>query len=85
MLSDITPVATLPTADMARARGFYERTLGLTPQREGMGGVSYACGDGTVFVYESQYAYGVANGGTWLNPTTILGPRFVRLNFTFNF
>ena len=56
MLSDITPVATLPTADMARARGFYERTLGLTPQREGMGGVSYACGDGTVFVYESQYA-----------------------------
>ena len=27
----------------------------------------------------------VANGGTWLNPTTILGPRFVRLNFTFNF
>jgi catechol 2,3-dioxygenase-like lactoylglutathione lyase family enzyme len=56
MLSDITPVATLPTADMARARGFYEGTLGLTPQREGMGGVSYACGDGTVFVYESQYA-----------------------------
>ena len=38
---------------------------------------------GTVF--ESQYAYGVANGGTWLNPTTILGPRFVRLNFTFSF
>jgi len=35
--------------------------------------------------YEQQYAYGVANGGTWLNPTTILGPRFVRLNFTFNF
>jgi Carboxypeptidase regulatory-like domain len=38
---------------------------------------------GTVF--ESQYAYGVANGGTWLNPTTILGPRFVRLNLTFSF
>jgi hypothetical protein len=38
---------------------------------------------GTVF--ESQYAYGVANGGTWLNPTTILGPRFVRVNLTFSF
>jgi len=36
-------------------------------------------------VYESQYAYGVANGGTWLNPTTILGPRFARLNLTFNY
>jgi carboxypeptidase family protein len=38
---------------------------------------------GTVF--EAQYAYGVANGGTWLNPTTILGPRFVRVNLTFSF
>jgi len=38
---------------------------------------------GTVF--ESQYDYTAPNGGTWLNPTTILGPRFVRLNFTFNF
>jgi hypothetical protein len=38
---------------------------------------------GTVF--ESQYDYFAANGGTWLNPTTILGPRFVRVNLTFNF
>ena len=53
MLSDITPVATLPTADLAKARGFYEGTLGLAPQGEGMGGVTYTCGDGTVFVYES--------------------------------
>jgi hypothetical protein len=36
-------------------------------------------------VYESQYDYTAPNGGTWLNPTTILGPRFVRLNLTFNF
>ena len=35
--------------------------------------------------YETQYAYAVANGGTWNNPTAILGPRFVRLNFTFNY
>jgi catechol 2,3-dioxygenase-like lactoylglutathione lyase family enzyme len=56
MLSDITPVATLPTADMPKARGFYEGTLGLAPQGEGIGGVTYACGDGSVFVYESSYA-----------------------------
>ena len=36
-------------------------------------------------VYESQYDYTAPNGGTWLNPTTILGPRFARLNVTFNF
>jgi catechol 2,3-dioxygenase-like lactoylglutathione lyase family enzyme len=56
MLSQHTPVATLPTADLPRARNFYEGTLGLTQQREGMGGVSYKCGDGMVFVYESEHA-----------------------------
>jgi len=35
--------------------------------------------------YETQYAYGAVNGGTWNNPTAILGPRFARLNFTFNY
>ena len=56
MLSELSPIATLPTADLARARGYYEETLGLKPQRDGMGGVSYECGNGTVFVYESEYA-----------------------------
>ena len=35
--------------------------------------------------YETQYAYGAANGGTWFNPTAILSPRFVRLNLTLDF
>jgi hypothetical protein len=35
--------------------------------------------------YESQYDYTAPHGGTWLNPTTILPPRFVRLNLTFSF
>lgn len=56
MLSDCTPVATLPTADVARARKFYEDTLGLTPVQEVAGGVMYQCGDGRIFVYESGYA-----------------------------
>ena len=38
---------------------------------------------GTVF--ESNYDYIAANGGTWQNPTTILGPRFARVNLSFNF
>ncbi len=42
-------------------------------------------GSGAVPFYDSTYAYGVANGGTWLNPTTILAPRFARFNLTFNF
>jgi hypothetical protein len=35
--------------------------------------------------YETTYAYNRANGGTWGNPATIIGPRFVRLNFTLNY
>jgi hypothetical protein len=35
--------------------------------------------------YESTYSYTAANGGTWFNPQTILGPRFVRLNVTLDF
>ena len=62
MLSSYTPVATLPTSDLTKARGFYEDTLGLTVQRDGMGAVSYTCGSGNLFVYES--AYGGTNKAT---------------------
>ena len=35
--------------------------------------------------YQSQYDYGVAGGGSWNDPTTILQPRFARFSVTFNF
>jgi hypothetical protein len=35
--------------------------------------------------YENQYDFVAPNGGTWNNPITILPPRFVRFNVTFNF
>jgi len=35
--------------------------------------------------WDDTYQYGVANGGTWNNPTAVYTPRFVRLNFTVNF
>ena len=57
MLSQHTPVATLPTKDLPKARSFYEDALGLTPERESAAGVSYKCsGGGMVFLYQSEYA-----------------------------
>ena len=35
--------------------------------------------------YESNYSYTQPNGGTWLNPTSILSPRFARFNITINY
>jgi hypothetical protein len=35
--------------------------------------------------YEDAYEYGQPDGGNWANPTAVYTPRFVRLNFTFNF
>ena len=55
MLSQHTPVATLPTKDLPKARTFYEDTLGMTPER-GVAGVSYKCSGGMVFLYQSEYA-----------------------------
>jgi len=36
-------------------------------------------------MYDSNYSYTQANGGTWLNPTAILSPRFARFNITINY
>jgi hypothetical protein len=36
-------------------------------------------------MYQTEYVYGAANGGTWENPSSILTPRFVRFNVTFDF
>ena len=56
MLSSYTPVATLPTSDLTKARSFYEDTLGLAVQNDLSGAVTYSCGSGNLFVYESAYA-----------------------------
>jgi hypothetical protein len=39
--------------------------------------------DATAF--DQSFDYGVADGGEWLRPTTIVAPRFARFNVTFNF
>ena len=56
MLSDYSPVSTLPVTDLDRARAFYERTLGFVPEDDAVEGVLYRSGGGTFLVYPSAYA-----------------------------
>jgi catechol 2,3-dioxygenase-like lactoylglutathione lyase family enzyme len=51
--------AYLPAKDVARARAFYEKTLGFSPGREIAGGVTYQCGDRT-----ACFLYPTPNAGT---------------------
>lgn len=56
MLSAHTPTPTLAVTDLATARTFYEGTLGFTTTDESPGGVTYASGSGSLFVYPSTFA-----------------------------
>ena len=50
MLADHPAHATLPAADLARARRFYEEVLGFAPQAVMPSGVMYAAAGGTTFL-----------------------------------
>jgi catechol 2,3-dioxygenase-like lactoylglutathione lyase family enzyme len=52
MFKDLQPVPTLATADRAKARSFYEDTLGLTVERMTCS-ASPTHWNGRLFVYES--------------------------------
>ena len=56
MLRDAPIRAYIPAADVARARKFYEGTVGLTPKAEYAGGVIYECGGAEVFMYPTKNA-----------------------------
>ena len=59
---DVTRVAaTLPAADLDRARRWYEEKLGLTPTRETPGGLDYEWGSGQFMLYPSQFAGSAQN------------------------
>jgi catechol 2,3-dioxygenase-like lactoylglutathione lyase family enzyme len=51
--------AYLPAKDVARARRFYEGTLGFEPKQEVAGGVVYECAGGT-----ACFLYPTPNAGT---------------------
>ena len=67
MLADTNAMATIAVKNLAAARNFYEGKLHLQrkgPQNEGV--ATYASGDSTIVVYESQYAgSNKANAVTW--------------------
>ncbi|MFL5115869.1 MAG: VOC family protein [Microvirga sp.] len=52
-----TALATVAVKDLAKARDFYEATLGLSPVEGDVGGVQgYRAGSSTIIVYESSFA-----------------------------
>jgi catechol 2,3-dioxygenase-like lactoylglutathione lyase family enzyme len=56
MLCDCHVYPTLPARDLARARRFYEQTLGFEPVLVTPGGIIYDALGSRFFVYPSQYA-----------------------------
>ena len=59
MLQDAPMFAYIPATDVARAREFYEGTLGFKPRSETAGGVIYECGGQT-----ACFLYATPNAGT---------------------
>lgn len=59
MLNDYPVYATIATGDMARARAFYEETLGFTAEVEdAAGGIMYRSGGTRFLLYPSAFAGG---------------------------
>jgi len=57
LLATKTALATVAVKDLAKARAFYEATLGLSPVEGDEGGVQgYHAGSSTIIVYESSFA-----------------------------
>ena len=56
MIADKDIVATLAVKDLAKARSFYEQTLGYALAENRPGALSYKAGKGLLFVYESAFA-----------------------------
>ncbi|HEX2031714.1 MAG TPA: VOC family protein [Actinomycetota bacterium] len=56
MLETFTAFATLPAADLDRAKAWYREKLGLEPFAEDAGGVWFESGGHPFLVYPSQFA-----------------------------
>lgn len=68
MLNQKDAVATIAVRSLAKAREFYEKTLGLTPVETAEEGVTgFKSGGSSVLVYESQFAgTNKATAATWI-------------------
>jgi catechol 2,3-dioxygenase-like lactoylglutathione lyase family enzyme len=56
MLKDFDVVASIPAAEIARAKRWYEEKLGFTPEREDPAGVHYRSGSTGFLLYPTQFA-----------------------------
>ena len=56
MLSDFPTYPTLPASDLARARRFYEETIGLPVDQVTPAGVMYHSKESELFLYPSKFA-----------------------------
>jgi predicted enzyme related to lactoylglutathione lyase len=56
MLCEFPTYPTIPASDLARARHFYEDTLGFDADQVSAGGVMYRTKDSALFVYPSTFA-----------------------------
>jgi catechol 2,3-dioxygenase-like lactoylglutathione lyase family enzyme len=57
MLKNAAIVPYIPVSNVARAREFYEKKIGLQPKEEYAGGVVYECANGSfVFMYPTPNA-----------------------------
>ena len=66
MLNNHPVYATIATADLARARSFYEGTLGLAPVMEMGDSAVYQAGNSRLLVYVSEFAgTNQATAATW--------------------
>jgi extradiol dioxygenase family protein len=66
MLKDASVLAMVAVSDLAAGKAFYGETLGLTQTDENMGGVTYTCGSGHLFMYQAPTAgKNQATSATW--------------------
>ena len=67
MLGDRDAAAVLAVADLEAAKGFYEGTLGLTPEMDqSPEAVLYASGSSKILIYRSEFAgTNKATAATW--------------------
>jgi len=57
MLSEAEVGAAVAVRDLDAAKGWFDKVLGLTPEREASDGVYYRCGKGSaIFIYPSTFA-----------------------------
>ncbi|WP_116950347.1 VOC family protein [Jiangella endophytica] len=68
MLNDYPVYATIATGDLARARAFYEQTLGFGPEMEdATAGILYRSGASRFLLYASEFAGGPPQTvATWM-------------------